>query len=158
DEPITALFDLLVDDIDDVRGAREAVDQTGEHSADGGCGDWQSVGAHGRILLDRPRQGVARHLNDHLLLASKWVFRHAISSNRVRHAIKVSARPRKSPPKPKVQRVSGPVILPNRAYATLPVAGRERTAKIVAQLELSHTRQRHASSKIRCSLARRART
>ena len=33
DEPITALFDLLVDDIDDVRGAREAVDQTGEHSA-----------------------------------------------------------------------------------------------------------------------------
>jgi hypothetical protein len=25
---------------------------------------------------------VARHLNDHLLLASKWVFRRAISSNR----------------------------------------------------------------------------
>jgi hypothetical protein len=80
DEPITALFDLSVDDIDDVGGAREAVDQIGEHSADGDCGDWQSVGAHGRILLDRPRQGVARNLNDHLLLAGKWVFRHAISS------------------------------------------------------------------------------
>jgi hypothetical protein len=74
DEPITALFDLSVDDIDDVRGTREPVDQIGEHSADGGCGDWQSVGAHGRISLDRLRQGVARHLNDHLLLASKWVF------------------------------------------------------------------------------------
>jgi hypothetical protein len=72
-------------------------------------------------LLDRPRQGVARHLNDHLLLASKWVFRHAISSHNVRHAIKVSARPHKSGPKPKVQRVSGPVILPNRAYAAFPV-------------------------------------
>jgi hypothetical protein len=91
--------------------------------------DWQSVGAHGRILLDRPRQGVARHLNDHLLLASKWVFRHAISSNSVRHAIKVSARPRKSPPKPKVQWVSGPLISPNRAYATLPAARRERTSQ-----------------------------
>jgi hypothetical protein len=80
DEPITALFDLSVDNIDDLRGAREAADQIGEHSADGDCGDWQSVGTHGGILRDRPRQGVARYLNDHLLLAGKWVFRHAISS------------------------------------------------------------------------------
>jgi len=47
DEPITALFDLSVDNIDDLRGAREAADQIGEHSADGDCGDWQSVGTHG---------------------------------------------------------------------------------------------------------------
>src|SRR4029077_13585658 len=80
DEPITALFDLSVDNIDDLGGAREVVDQIGEHSADGDCGDWQSVGAHGRILLDRPRQSVARDLNHHLLLAGKRVFRHAISS------------------------------------------------------------------------------
>jgi hypothetical protein len=80
DEPITALFDLSVDNIDDLRGAREAVDQIGEHSADGDCGDWQSVGTHRGILHDRPRQGVARYLNDHLPLAGKWVFRHAISS------------------------------------------------------------------------------
>src|SRR5215469_5817639 len=77
DEPIAALLDLSVDDIG---GAREVVDQIGEHSADGDCGYWQSVGAHGRILLDRPRQSVARNLNDHLLLAGKRVFRHAISS------------------------------------------------------------------------------
>jgi hypothetical protein len=31
-------------------------------------------------LLDRPRQGAARSLNDYLLLAGRWVFRHAISS------------------------------------------------------------------------------
>jgi hypothetical protein len=80
DNAITASFDLSVDDIDDVGGAREAIDQIGEHPADGDCGDWQGVGAHGRILLDCPRQGVARNLNDHLLLTGKWVFRHAISS------------------------------------------------------------------------------
>src|SRR6266404_9986173 len=80
DEPITALFDLSVDNIDDLGGAREVVDQIGDHSADGDCGDWQSVGAHGRILLDRPRQSVARNLNHHLLLAGKRVLRHAISS------------------------------------------------------------------------------
>ena len=43
--------------------------------------------------------------------------------------IKVSARPRKSPPKPKVQWVSGPVILPNRAYATLPAADENGRSK-----------------------------
>src|ERR1700731_4275311 len=76
-EPITALFDLSVYNIDDLGGAREVVDQIGEHSADGDCGYWQGVGTHGRILLDRPRQSVARNLNDHLLLAGKRVFRHA---------------------------------------------------------------------------------
>jgi len=69
DQSMPALFDLPVDDIDDVGGAREAVDQIGEYSADDDCGDWQSFGAHGRILLVRPRQGVARNLNDRLLLA-----------------------------------------------------------------------------------------
>jgi hypothetical protein len=39
DEPITALFDLSVHNIDDLRGDREAFDQIGEHSADGDCGD-----------------------------------------------------------------------------------------------------------------------
>jgi hypothetical protein len=83
DEPIAALFDLSIDNIDDLGGAREAADQIGEHSADGDCGYWQSVGAHGRVLLDRPRQSVARNLNDHLLLAGKRVFRHPIPSRSV---------------------------------------------------------------------------
>ena len=63
DEQIAALFDLSVDNIDDLGGAREVIDQIGEHSADRDCGYWQSVGAHGRILLDRPPQSVARNLN-----------------------------------------------------------------------------------------------
>jgi hypothetical protein len=78
EKPIAALLDLPVDDVYDVRATREAVDQIGEHLTDGNRGDWQSVGAHGRILLDRSRQGVARKLNDHLLLAGKRVFRHSM--------------------------------------------------------------------------------
>ena len=118
DEPIAALLDLSVDDIDDLGGAREIVDQIGEHSADGDCGYWQSVGAHGRILLDRPRQSVARNLNDHLLLAASGSF--GMRSPRLVRAScyqmlpflgwQWGQKPSDSAPKSRLQQVSESVI------------------------------------------------
>jgi len=79
DKPITALLDLAVDGFDEFGVGRQAADQIGEHAGNRDRRDRQNVGARGRVLLDRPRQGSAGDLNDDISLSRKQVFRHVKS-------------------------------------------------------------------------------